>query len=150
MKAVFYTADALSWADGLGGVPWPLLPIANRPLLDYWLETCADLGIGHVQVILGEGADQVETFIGSGTRWGVEIQYSFARAAEQPLDYLKSTSDRWKDGLFFISGPLFLRRLPGYDPAGFQTMEACCNGCPHLAQFLFGKNGGEVKMLLDR
>ena len=149
MKAVFYTADALSWADDLGGIPWPLLPIANRPLLDYWLETCADLNIGHVQVILGEGADQVEKYIGSGTRWGVEIQYSFARATERPLDYLKATSDRWNEGLLFISGPFFLRRMAGYDPVAFQSMDACCNGCLGQAQFLFGKNGDEVKKLLD-
>lgn len=148
MKAVFYTADALPWADGLGAVPWPLLPVANRPIIDYWLETCADLGIAQVQVILGEGAEQVEAFTGSGTRWGVEIQYSFARTREQPLDYLKATSGRWADGLLFISGPFFMRRLPGYAPSGFRTMEACRHGCSGHTKFLFGKNGAEVESLL--
>ena len=93
MKAVFYTADALSWAKDLGDTPWPLLPVANRPLLDYWLEICVEAGIRQVQVILGEGAERVEGYAGSGMRWGLDIQYSFARASEQPLDYLKSTSD---------------------------------------------------------
>jgi acetyltransferase-like isoleucine patch superfamily enzyme len=129
MKAVFYTAEALPWAEKLGGTPWPLLPVANRPLLDYWLETCAELGISHVQVILGEGAEQVEEFAGTGDRWGVEIQYSFARASEQPLDYLKATSDRWTDGLFFIGGAFFRNS--------------------DRPLFLYGKNGSEVKALLD-
>ena len=149
MKAVFYTAESLPWAEKLGGMPWPLLPVANRPLLDYWLEVCADLGINHVQVILGEGAEQVEEFAGTGARWGVEIQYSFARASEQPLDYLKATSDRWVDGLLFIGGAFFLRRRQAYKPSGFKTLEACFHGNRDCPLFLFGKNGTEVKALLE-
>jgi hypothetical protein len=41
MIAVLNTASACSWAEKLGQTPWPLLPVANRPLLDYWLETFA-------------------------------------------------------------------------------------------------------------
>jgi len=149
MKAVFYTAEALPWAKDLGGVPWPLLPVANRPLLDYWLETCAEMGIGHVQVILGEGAEQVEGFAGTGFRWGVEIQYSFARASEQSMDYLKATSDRWSDGLLFIGGAFFLRRRQAYDPAGFNSLDACTHGIGDRILFLFGKTGSEVESLLE-
>jgi hypothetical protein len=149
MKAVFYTADVLPWAEALGDTPWPLLPVGNRPLLDYWLEACAEQGIVHVQVILGEGAKQVEGFAGDGRRWGVKIQYSFARASEQPLDYLKSTSDRWTDGLLFIGGAFFLRRRNAFDPSGFQTLEACRHGDGGHPLFLFGRNSDEVKALLD-
>ena len=149
MKAVFYTAEALPWAEDLGDTPWAMLPVANRPLLDYWLETCAELGIGHVQVILGEGAEQVEEFAGTGSRWGVEIQYSFARASEQPLDYLKATSDRWSDGLLFIGGAFFLRRRQAYNPAGFQSLDACTHMSGDKTLFLFGKNGDEVHDLLE-
>ena len=149
MKAVFYTADVLPWAETLGDTPWPLLPVANRPLLDYWLEACAEQGIRRVQVILGEGASQVEDFAGDGRRWGVEIQYSFARTSEQPLDYLKATSDRWTNGLFFIGGPFFLRRRSAFTPAGFKILDACRHGSDGNTLFLFGKNSEEVKGLLD-
>ena len=57
MKAVFYIPDSADWAGELGDIPWPLLPVANRPLLDHWLETCAEAGFNHVQVVLGEGVD---------------------------------------------------------------------------------------------
>jgi len=149
MKAVFYTAEALPWAEDLGDTPWPMLPVANRPLMDYWLETCAEMGIKHVQVILGEGAEQVEKFAGTGFRWGIEIQYSFARASEQPMDYLKATSNRWNSGLLFIGGAFFLRRRQAYDPAGFKTLDACAYASGSRTQFLFGKNGSEVLALLD-
>jgi hypothetical protein len=149
MKAVFYIADTLPWAVTLGEMPWPLLPVANRPLLDYWLEACAEQGINQVQVILGEGAKQIEDFAGDGRRWGVQIQYGFARAREQPLDYLKATSDRWSRGLFFIGGAFFLRRRSAFKSSGFQTLEACRHESGGSTLFLFGKNGAEVKALLD-
>jgi lipopolysaccharide/colanic/teichoic acid biosynthesis glycosyltransferase len=149
MHAVFYTADVPSWVESLGDTPWPLLPVANRPLLDYWLEACAEQGIELVQIILGEGAEQVEKFAGDGSRWGVKIQYSFSRTSEQPLDYLKATSDRWQNGLFFIGGPFFLRRRQAFRPSGFKALDGCRHGLDGQTFFLFGKNGSEVKELLD-
>lgn len=149
MEAVFHTADALPWVEDLGGIPWPLLPVANRPLLDYWLETCAELGIGHVQVVLGDGAEQVEEFAGSGSSWGVKIHYSFARASEQPLDYLKAISSRCDDGLLFIGGAFFLRRRQAYRPEGFRKLESCTHLSADKIVFLYGRNGEEIEALLD-
>lgn len=149
MNAVFYTADTLPWVDDLGCVAWPLLPVANRPLLDYWLEFCAEQGIELVQVILGEGAERVEKFAGDGSRWGIKIQYSFARAGEQPLDYLKTASERWQDGLLFMGGAIHLRRRKAYDPSRFQNLDSCRYGPDSCPTFLYGKNGAEVKELLN-
>jgi hypothetical protein len=149
MNAVFYTADVQPWAESMGTIPWALLPVANRPLLDYWLEACAEQGIGQVQVILGEGAERIEKFAGDGSRWGLKINYSFARTSEEPLDYLIATSDRWSDGLLFIGGPFFLRRRQGFESAGFQSLEACRHVHNGHTLFLFGKNGAEVESLLN-
>ncbi len=148
MKAVFYTAEALPWAKDLGDTPWPLLPVANRPLLDYWLETCAEAGIDRVQVILGEGAEQIEGYAGSGLRWGLDLQYSFARESEQPLDYLKATSERWSDGLLYLGGALFFRRRRAHKPTDFKALDACIHRAGEKTLFLYGNNGGEVEALL--
>jgi hypothetical protein len=149
MRAIFYTADAQPWVDSLGDIPWPLLTVANRPLLDYWLETCAEQGIELIQVILGEGAELVERFAGDGSRWGVNIQYSFARASEQPTDYLKAAAGRWEDGLFFVGQPFFFRRRQAHQPADFQELDPCRYENEQGLVFLFGKNGDEVRSLLD-
>jgi NDP-sugar pyrophosphorylase family protein len=148
MKAVFYTAEPLAWAADLGDLPWPLLPVANRPLLDYWLETCIDAGIREIQIILGEGADRMEHYAGTGNRWGLKVQYSFARTGEQPLDYLKATSERWHDGLLYIGGAFLLRRRQAYDAAGFADLGPCRHLYEEQPVFLFGKSGNEVKALL--
>ena len=148
MKAVFYTAEALTWAKDLGDIPWPLLPVANRPLLEYWLETCVEAGIDHVQVILGDGAEQIERYAGSGSRWGLNIQYSFARASEEPLDYLKATSARWSEGLLYIAGAFFLRRRRAHAPTEFRALDACIHQAGDKMLFLYGNTGAEVEALL--
>ncbi len=149
MNAVFYTTDILPWVSDIGEVPWPLLPVANRPLLDYWLETCVEHKVRQVQLILGDGADLVEEFVGDGSRWGLKIKYGFARAGEQPLDYLRATADRWDRGLLYIGEPFFLRRRQAFKPSGFKTLDACRYEVDGRIAFLFGKNGAEVKALLE-
>ncbi len=148
MKAIFHVGAAHPWADAFAGVPWALLPIANRPLLDYWLETCAEQGIDHVQIILGDGADQIESFAGDGTRWGIRIQYGFARVGERPLDYVRQSHERRDDGLLFVGGPFFLRRRKAFHAGGFQILEACRFNHADETWFLFGKTAVEVETLL--
>jgi hypothetical protein len=148
MIAVFNTAQACHWAKQLGHVPWPLLPVSNRPLLDYWLESCTEQGIGTVHVVLGEDAKQVEDFIGDGSRWNVEVEYAFARNSEEPLDYLKSISSCWENGLFYIGGAFFMRRRQAFSPAGFQQLEACRHESEGDVRFLYGKTATEIDRLL--
>ena len=148
MIAVLNTSKKCEWAAKLGGTPWPMLPIANRPLLDYWLETCAELGICTVQLILGEDAEKIEKFVGDGDRWNVKVQYTFARSGENTIDYLNSISSQWNKGLFYMDGPFFLRRRQAFIPASFQMMEPCRHNFSGTIFFLFGKSATDVKGLL--
>jgi hypothetical protein len=148
MKAILHVGAAHPWVDAFGGLPWALLPVANRPLIDYWLEACAEQGIGHVQIIMGDGAERIEQFAGDGTRWGLRIQYGFARPNEQPLDYVRQTHEPSDDGLLFIGGPVFLRRRQAFRPAGYRSLDACRFNPADDTLFLFGKTAGEVRLLL--
>ncbi len=149
MKAVFHTATAQPWGETLGRIPWPLLPVANRPLVDYWLEACAEQGIVHVQLVCGEGADEIEAFAGDGSRWGLKIDYRPARSGESPLDFLRADARCWNEGLFYVGAPVFLRRRRAFKPSGFQNLQACRCGPEGQPRFLFGRTGAEVEMLLD-
>jgi hypothetical protein len=149
MNAVFNTAGILPWTESLGEIPWPLLPVANRPLIDYWMEVCAEQGIGRVQVILGDGGEQIENFLRDGSRWGLEVDYGFARPEEHPKDYLKSISKRWDDGLLYLGAPFFLRRRQAFKPSGFLALDSCRYMQGGELLFLFGNNRGEVQALLE-
>lgn len=56
VKAVLHTGLVESWATVLGDIPWPLLPVGNRPFIEYWFEECIRHGIKDIRLVLGEGA----------------------------------------------------------------------------------------------
>ena len=52
-----------------------LVPIANKPILFYGLESIRDAGITDVGIIVGETAAEIEAAVGSGDRWGLRVTY---------------------------------------------------------------------------
>lgn len=127
MRAALYTGGKKPWAEVLGEHPWALLPVAGRPLLSYWLELCVDLGITEVQIILGQDAEYIEMFCGTGAKWGLTINYSFVRDEENLTDYFARDPERWRDGLLFVGAALFPRRRAGYTSETLQKLlDGCC------------------------
>jgi hypothetical protein len=87
-----------------------LLPVGNRPLLEYWIEACVDLGINEIRLVLGEGAYEIESYAGDGERWGVSIQYSFLKEEADPDSFPKRQPDQWENGLLYLRHPCFPAR----------------------------------------
>ncbi len=116
MRSVLHVGAAQPWTGVLGNLPWPLLPLGNRPLLEYWFEWSVDLGVTDVHLVLGDGAEQIEPYAGDGTRWGLRIHYAFLRDDRPPRSYLQRNPVLWQDGLLFLGGPLFPRRLAATRP----------------------------------
>lgn len=149
MIAVLNNAVACEWAQNIGETPWPLLPVANRPLLDYWLEACTDLEIKQVHLILGDGAKLIEDFVGTGDRWNLSVEYGFIRSGESAVDYLRSISSHWDGGLIYFGGPFFLRRRQAYSHSAFKRLKPCSHSLAGRIDFLFGRNPDEVEALLS-
>jgi len=55
--------------------PKPILPIVNKPLLRYQIETMADLGIKDIIIVIGHLGFEVVKSIGDGKDLGVNINY---------------------------------------------------------------------------
>jgi len=116
--------------------------LGNRPFLEYWFELSVDLGVSEVYLVLDEGAEQIETYAGDGSRWGLRLQYGFHRNDCTPLSFLQRNPEQWRDGLLFLSGPLFPRRLTDSrlllpDVDGWywheETNGSCCAMCRDAA-----------------
>ncbi|WP_047870318.1 glucose-1-phosphate thymidylyltransferase [Nocardiopsis sp. RV163] len=56
-------------------LPKQLVPIANKPVLEYVLENVRALGVREVGVVVGTWADAVTDALGDGSRFGVRITY---------------------------------------------------------------------------
>ncbi|MDQ4097697.1 MAG: glucose-1-phosphate thymidylyltransferase [Actinomycetota bacterium] len=52
-----------------------LVPVANKPILFYALESIAAAGIVEVGMIVGDTAEEVRSAVGSGDRWGLDVTY---------------------------------------------------------------------------
>lgn len=52
-----------------------LIPIANKPILYYAIEAAAEAGIKEVGIVHNADSREVPEFIGSGSKWGINITY---------------------------------------------------------------------------
>jgi len=56
--------------------PKQLVPVANKPVLEYAIEDFKDAGITEIGVVLGhKGRDEIQALLGDGSKYGVDITY---------------------------------------------------------------------------
>src|SRR3954471_19375846 len=55
--------------------PKPLLPIGNRPLIEYQIETMREIGIREIAVLIGHKGYMITKVLGDGARFGVRLHY---------------------------------------------------------------------------
>jgi mannose-1-phosphate guanylyltransferase len=58
-------------------VPKPMIPIISRPIMEYLVEVLRRHGFGQIVVSTSYLADSIEAYFREGTRFGVEMGYSF-------------------------------------------------------------------------
>lgn len=52
-----------------------LVPVANKPVLFYAIETLVEAGITDIGIIVGDTAAEVKAAVGAGERWGISVTY---------------------------------------------------------------------------
>lgn len=60
--------------ERLGPVIKPMVPLDGKPLLEHQLQLAKRHGFGRVLLLLGNGAQSVIDYFGSGGKWGMEIE----------------------------------------------------------------------------
>jgi NDP-sugar pyrophosphorylase family protein len=63
-----------------------LLPVANKPLLQYTIEDVAAAGIDEILLVVSDDADRIEKHFATGSMWGVKIRYLLSRG-EEPAEH---------------------------------------------------------------
>ncbi|KKS93187.1 MAG: Glucose-1-phosphate thymidyltransferase [Candidatus Collierbacteria bacterium GW2011_GWC2_43_12] len=83
-----------------------LIPVANKPLILYAIETVADTGIKEIALTYNPGGlDIIKNFLGDGSKWGVKFTYILQ---ENPRGGLSNIFQVCED---FIGGDNFLMHL---------------------------------------
>lgn len=52
-----------------------LVPVANKPVIEYGIEAIAEAGITEFGIITGDTGPAVEAAVGDGSKWGISITY---------------------------------------------------------------------------
>ncbi|HEV2075253.1 MAG TPA: glucose-1-phosphate thymidylyltransferase, partial [Thermoleophilaceae bacterium] len=79
-----------------------LVPVANKPVLFYGLESLAAAGIEEVGIIVApETADEIRTAVGDGGRFGVSITY-ITQDAPSGLAHAVLTAEEFLAGMPFV------------------------------------------------
>lgn len=119
-------------------LPKPLVEVAGKPLIQHHVERLAAAGIQRVVINLAHLGQQIVDALGDGSRWGVDIHYSWepeesletAGGIIQALDFLDSkfivvNGDIWTDYDFSLLrecnlgnhlAHLVMVETPGYKP----------------------------------
>ncbi len=58
-------------------LPKPMVPILGKPVMEYLIEHLARHGVREIMVNVAYHHQRIEQYFGDGSRWGVEIGYSF-------------------------------------------------------------------------
>jgi glucose-1-phosphate thymidylyltransferase len=59
-----------------------LVPVANKPVLFYGIESLQEAGISEIGIVVGETKEEIKTAVGDGSHWGIHITYI---EQEEPL-----------------------------------------------------------------
>ncbi|MFA4848375.1 MAG: sugar phosphate nucleotidyltransferase [Methanoregula sp.] len=58
-------------------IPKALITVAGRPFIDHQLALLKEKGVKQVVLCIGNLGSHIEEFIEDGSRWGIEVQYSY-------------------------------------------------------------------------
>ncbi len=78
MQAVIFCCNHVPLPDPLAGeLPFCMLPLAGKPLVERALESAVKAGCTDVILFQVEHPEQVEARLGKGEKWGVDIRYAY-------------------------------------------------------------------------
>jgi len=87
----------------------PLLPVVNRPLIVYAVEFLASQGYRDIVVGLCEMADHIESTLGNGERWNVQLQYLLQRRPAGIVDLLRRAAALLTETCLILPADLLVR-----------------------------------------
>src|SRR5580658_2841946 len=86
-------------------LPKPMVPVVNRPVLHHVLDNLARHGIRDVMMNLHAQPDMIRDYCGDGSRWSLNIQYSFEPKLLGTAGALKKVASFFKDDtILLVSG----------------------------------------------
>lgn len=84
--------------------PKVMLPVANRPIMEYKVRTLSRLGIDEIVMIVGYRKEKVQSHFEDGDEWGVDIEYVEQRDQIGTADAVRRVRDLVGKRFLVING----------------------------------------------
>ena len=85
-------------------VPKPLVPILNRPVMEYLIELLKKHGFNEIMVNLHYLGDLIENYFGDGSKWGVKITWSREDELWGDAGSVKRAEEFFQNDTFLVIG----------------------------------------------
>jgi len=105
MRAMILAAGVGSRLDPLTrNVPKPMVPIVNRPVMEYLLLLLKKHGITDIAINVHYLGDQIASYFGDGSRWGVRLHWSHEDKLWGDAGSIKRIQEFFGDDTFLVIG----------------------------------------------
>jgi len=88
-------------------LPKPMLPILNKPILEYVIQRMKDLGVEEVYIIIGLNGQPIKDYFQDGKDFGVKINYLLQAEPNGIASAISSARDLIKEPFTVILGDDF-------------------------------------------
>ena len=105
MQAIILTAgEGARLGSWTANRPKGMIPLGNRPILDYLVSGVVKSGIREINMVVGYGKNSVMSYFGDGSSFGCEINYFFQEELTGTLDAMVIGIEGIKDDFILIPG----------------------------------------------
>lgn len=128
--------------------PKVMIKVANKPILEYVVESLASAGVRDIVIVVGYRKSRVMDHFGDGRKWDVKIQYAVQERQLGTAHALKQAEDLVDEEFVVVSGDNIIdsqtvKRLEGWSIAYKVSEEYSKYGVIELQD-------GEVKRIVEK
>lgn len=107
--------------------PKPILPILNKPIIEYQIEAMNSVGITDIFIVVGYLGDMICDYFGSGRKFGVKLRYVFDSKPEGIASSLLKVKNLIDEPFVLFLGDIFVEKL-NLQPALLQFIKKKAEG----------------------
>ena len=111
MQAIILTAgEGARLSSWTANRPKGMIPIGNRPILEYLVRGLVEAGIKEINMVVGYGKNTVMSYFGDGFNFGARINYSFQEERTGTLDAMKIGMEGIKGEFILVPGDNYVSK----------------------------------------